>query len=178
MGTGEETEEEASEALVIMVVGLKKAWKAPVAYYLTTGVQAELQAQLLLQTTGALREAGLRPYSLTLDGHQTNQSMVRILGARMNPGDDFRPSFSIPEYPVEDIFVVYDACHMLKLVKNSLHDLQIIMAGGMDQVRWDHIVQLHKIQDAVGLRLGNRLTKRHVLYANHKMKVSIVENRI
>ena len=40
LGNETEEEEEATEALVVMIVGLRGHWKAPVAYYLTHSLSA------------------------------------------------------------------------------------------------------------------------------------------
>ena len=46
LGQGAE-EEEAKEALVFMLVGLNGGWKAPIAYYLTKGLTADSQKELV-----------------------------------------------------------------------------------------------------------------------------------
>ena len=44
---GEAKENTASHALVVMVVGLKEKWQYPIAYFLTTSINADIQAYYL-----------------------------------------------------------------------------------------------------------------------------------
>jgi len=49
--------EEATEALVIMAVGLKSRWKAAISYHLINKLSSESQAQLLSHAIDALGRA-------------------------------------------------------------------------------------------------------------------------
>ena len=44
---GEAKENTANHALVVMVVGLKEKWQYPIAYFLTTSINADIQAQII-----------------------------------------------------------------------------------------------------------------------------------
>lgn len=162
----------AKEALVFMLVGLKKKWKAPIAYYFTNSLTAETQGQLLCTAIAACHDCGLKIVSLTLDGTSVNFSMCESLGANLEPGPNFSPTITIPDVP-NKIYVWPDSCHMLKLLRNLFFEYKVIFSNS-GTIKWDYIEQLHNLQDAVGLRLGNKLSKKHVNYANQKMKVSTV----
>ena len=43
----EDLEKHVYEALVVKAVGIRSSWKTPVAYFLTAGISAAIQAQLL-----------------------------------------------------------------------------------------------------------------------------------
>ena len=45
--------------------------------------------------------------------------------------------------------------------------------NGGSIIRWDYIQRLHDLQTREGLHCGNKLTKHHVNFQNHKMKVSL-----
>ena len=111
--------EEASEALVFMVVAVKSHWKEPIAYFLTRGVPGYALAQLVIHAMERLYEIGVSVISLTLDGHQSNQAAVKILGASLK--GEVRSTFKHPSNPNIDVCVFFDACHMIKLIRNSLH---------------------------------------------------------
>ena len=79
LGVGEEddSEELASEALVIMLVGLRGRWKAPIAYFFTKGLSIEAQSELVSHCMHKLTELQFEVHAITMDGHATNIGMCR-----------------------------------------------------------------------------------------------------
>lgn len=57
---------------------------------------------------------------------------------------------------------------MLKLVRNQLEAQAVLISIDDKKVKWDHIIQLHKLQ-LYGLRHGNKLTNAHVNFHYQKM---------
>ena len=172
LGGGSQTDEEAKEVLVIMLVGLRGHWKSPIAYYFTKGLQAEVQKQLVHHCMEKVQEMGFKIHVLTMDGHASNIGMVKLFGANMSLTEpDFNPSFHLPnaDHPT---FVMLDACHMLKLVRNTLEACGTICAPD-GPVVWQLIRDLQQTQEQIGLRLGNKLTPNHVSFHQQKMKVSL-----
>ena len=86
MGGCEDSSTIASEALVIMAVGLKARWKAPISFHMTRGCTADAQAQLLRHAIDALREQNICVRTLTMDGCATNIATARVLGASLETG--------------------------------------------------------------------------------------------
>jgi hypothetical protein len=168
LGDGCDSDLPASEALVVMVVGLREHWKAPVAYYLTRTLTAETQAQLIRHTLEALAEVGIRVWTITMDGHSTNQAMCAELGCCLEKS---KPYFPHPKSG-DNVFILFDACHMLKLARNLLGDYSIIKSPD-GVVRWSHLANLQDVQEEAGLRLGNRLSTRHLNFHKMKMKVNL-----
>ena len=64
LGHGPEAEE-AKEALVFMLVGMSGGWKAPIAYYLTKGLTAETQKELVVHSINKFSQA-TAPFSVRL----------------------------------------------------------------------------------------------------------------
>lgn len=156
----------ASEALVIMAVGMKAGWKAPISYHLTRGCSAETQKQLILLAIAALAEKDILVRVLTMDGCSTNISTAKHLGC------DLVKEVYTFKHESRDICVALDACHMIKVLRNCFHDLQeIITPDGT--ARWEDIELLVKIQNEGQLHLANKLTSRHIQYENNKMKVKL-----
>jgi hypothetical protein len=61
LGMGpEEDSGEATEALVIMLVGINARWKAPISYYFTRGLSADTQTELVLHAIDAVESCGLK----------------------------------------------------------------------------------------------------------------------
>ena len=163
--------EEATEALVFMVVGLTGHWKAPIAYFLTKGLQACTQKELLCHALHALHDIGMRVWIVTLDGHATNQSMCSLLGCNLS-STDCSPKFSHPDDDQQQIYVMYDPCHMIKLVRNMLQAYDSILSPS-GRVDWSYIKSLNNVQEEAGLRLANKLTARHINFFRQKMKVKL-----
>ncbi|KAJ4925088.1 hypothetical protein JOQ06_017826 [Pogonophryne albipinna] len=121
MGDGNNETDVATEALVFMVVGLQGHWKAPIAYYLTKSLSPETQRVLLSHALEELHARGIRVVSVTMDGHASNVSMCNQLGCELkgNPQEPLQTSFPHPSTG-DKVFVMMDACHMLKLARNML----------------------------------------------------------
>lgn len=121
----------ASEALVFLVVDIFASWKQPIAYFLTNGTSGSSLAQLLKHALERLHSIGVNVVTLTLDGHQSNQAAVKKMGAVLK--GNIKSSFPHPSDSDRNVHVIFDACHMLKLVRNALY------AYG----KWKLIRQLH-----------------------------------
>ena len=89
------------------------------AYFFTSGLTAATQKELLMHTMQCLEENGLVIHCLALDGHATNLSMCRLLGASLHDANNFRPFFTLPDGK-HPIYVLLDPCHVIKLVRNLL----------------------------------------------------------
>ncbi|XDV25816.1 hypothetical protein PO909_029667 [Leuciscus waleckii] len=121
MGDGNSETDVATEALVFMVVGLQGHWKAPIAYFLTKSLSPETQRVLLSHALEELHARGIRVVCVTMDGHASNVSMCNQLGCELkgDPREPLQTSFS-HSVTGEKVFVMMDACHMLKLARNML----------------------------------------------------------
>ena len=62
---------------------------------------------------------------------------------------------------------------MLKLVRNTLAEKEIILDKDGGKILWQYLVDLHKLQNDEGLRLGNKLKKAHIQWKQQKMKVNL-----
>ena len=74
---------------------------------------------------------GLVIHSLTLDGTTTNVATVRQLGCTLDPeSNNMKPYFTTKANDGNDgkIYVWFDPCHMLKLLRNTLHDYRLLMS--------------------------------------------------
>lgn len=173
MGDGMNETDVATEALVFMVVGLQGHWKAPIAYYLTKSLSPETQKVLLVHALEELHERGIRVVCVTMDGHASNVSMCNQLGCQLK-GNPVEPLKTFFAHPVtgERVFVMMDACHMLKLARNMLQAYSPITST-TGQINWRYIVHLNDVQAKDGLHGANKVTDKHVNFDSHKMKVSL-----
>jgi hypothetical protein len=163
----------ASEALVFLLVGLRSHWKQPIGYFLTDKASAVTQSSLINTALTKASAAGLKVWCVTSDGTSTNISTYKILGCTF--GDSYDSISTKFKHPVtgEDVFVILDACHMLKLARNALAFLGTICTPDGEKIEWKFFNSLHLVQEQEGLKLGNKLSNNHVQYEKHKMNVSL-----
>ena len=105
-----------------MAVSLNSNWKVPLGCFLIDGLAASERANLV--ETCLLND----------DGPSCNQSMVKLLGAKLDV-HDLDPSFTLPGHVNQKIRVILDVCHVLKLVRNTLATQKIIIDGSSGKIR-------------------------------------------
>lgn len=160
----------ATEALVFMLVSINGRWKLPVGYVFLNKINDTFQAELIKSALTHAYNSGLTVWSVTCDGAYTNMSTLKLLGCQFgNSYDEIKCWF---KHPISEtkVFYIPDACHMLKLARNTLannHELE----SNKGLIRWDHITNLYNIQKDVTLKLSNKLNMAHVNWQNNKMKV-------
>lgn len=111
----------ATNALVFMAVGINGCWKIPLGYFLIKSLTGSERSNLLIHCLHLLQESNVKVFSLTFDGAATNIGMAKALGAKFDYPDNFEPFFINPASG-NKIYVFWDACHMIKLIRNTLGD--------------------------------------------------------
>ncbi|CAK1603182.1 unnamed protein product [Parnassius mnemosyne] len=106
--------------------------------------------------------------SVTFDGIASNINMVRILGANLDH-EPYKPFFI---YKSAKIYTIFDACHLLKLIRNAFADFKTFYRND-DIISYYYITSLNELQEKIQLNLANKLTYRHVNYFKNKMKVKL-----
>ena len=84
--------------------------------------------------------------------------------------------FTIPQNPSSRAHIIFDVCHMLKLVRNMFGDmgtLQVDEKGVTQPICWKYIDALNDVQENLGLSMANKLAKKHLLWVKNKMKVKL-----
>ena len=119
-----------------------------------------------------LSDVGIKIKSLTCDGPSSHFSMLKSLGAVLDPSN-LRPSFPHPSDTDVRVSVILDACHMLKLVRNTFADLKVLRTADGTEIKWAYLEELHALQEKEGLRLGNKLRSAHMQWKKQKMKVNL-----
>ncbi|PIK46483.1 putative DNA transposase THAP9-like [Apostichopus japonicus] len=156
----------ATECLVFMAVGIKQSWKHVIGYFFVNKLSAQNQAQLIKSSIELLADHGMNVHAVTFDGCYTNQSTANILGAKLTfPG--WQAYFPHPNLPDKVVYIILDACDMLKLMRNTLADMKILKYlgenGEMKSVEWRFIEELVKLQEKDTLFLANKLTAKHAV---------------
>lgn len=124
--TANDTLRLASEVLVFMLVAINQNFKLPIAYYYTDKLSGREKAKLLKNILCTLYEKNLDVVSITFDGASSNISMCQELGAYLRTEiEEIKPYFDHPIDKSKRIYIFYDVCHMIKLVRNiiSKYDL-------------------------------------------------------
>jgi hypothetical protein len=161
----------AKEALVFMLAGSNRHWKHPIGYFFVDHPTGQVQAQLIKDCIQLVASEGMKVNSIIFDGCYANQTTARILGANLavpNP----EPWFPHPSRAGERVFVIMDACHTLKLMRNTIASMKEIKSE-KGIIRWYYIKRLHEIQEKEGVKLGNRLSRTHVEWDKKKMNVKL-----
>ena len=171
----EAADDPATEALVFMVVGLTGHWKHPIAYVFQDKCSATVQAQLIKDCIGLLHTEGINISSIVFDGTFTNQRTATLLGCKMSV-EQMQTWFQHPQVSSSRVHVIFDVCHMLKLMRNMLGDFKTIYTeenGELKEINWHYIQRLNGLQETLGLSLANKLKRKHIVWQKHKMNVKI-----
>lgn len=161
----------AREALVIMLVALNSNWKIPIAYFLTNGLLGQEKANIVNLCLEAVHQTGAKVKTLTFDGASSNIMMATKLGANLNISN-CQPYFKHP-ITKENIHIFYDACHMLKLCRNTLGDWKVFFDKNGDAIKWQFFKSLVELQNEKDLHLATKIRNRHINYHKEKMKVKL-----
>lgn len=160
----------ATEALFFQIVSYTENFKCPVAYFLITKADANLQTQLINSCLRSLHDSGITVRSITSDGTQTNIATYNKLGCNILV-DKMVPFFLHPSEPKTKIFCMLDTCHMLKLARNTFAEKNI--SSSLGNISWEYVKELDSIQQIEQLRLANNLTSQHIFYKNKVMNVQL-----
>lgn len=165
----EYTDAIASEALIFLLVPLKgRRVQYPIGYFFVDKVNARVQSELINTALLLTGEKGLRVRSVTCDGCAANISTLTMLGCTVEPE---RP-LACFKHPWFDClaYATLDICHnMLKLARNALAEIGILVDSEGKTISWQFIRQLHEFQQSVGLHLANKVSSRHVNWEKAKM---------
>ncbi|CAB4037339.1 THAP domain-containing 9, partial, partial [Paramuricea clavata] len=168
LGTGinDDSLPEATDALVFMAVSVNSGWKVPCGYFLVNGLTGQEKANLTKECITKLHEVGVKVVSFTCDGPTSHQAMLKLLGAQLSPGN-LQAYFQHPCDPTAKIYIFLDACHMIKLVRNTMSDYKVLKDKDGNVIKWQFVEELHK------LHLANKLRSAHIKWKPQKMKVNL-----
>lgn len=93
---------------------------------------------------------------------------MRVLGCNLNGPKNLKTTFKHPTTG-HDVVLLLDACHMLKLVRNSFASKKIFLNKNNEKIEWKYVNRLQEIQ----IRTENKLTNRHINFRNQIMKVKL-----
>ncbi len=162
----------AKDVLVFMLVGIYGGWKLPVGYFLVCDLTADLQQNLLTECFRLLEEHNIECVAVICDGSYVNQGTFKRFGANFD-ANSLQSEFANPASPLKSVHLMFDVCHMIKLLRNALAAYKSFEIPGQGKICWDFIDKIHTVQKADGLRAANKLTDDHLQFEQAKMKVHL-----
>lgn len=77
------------------------------------------------------------------------------------------------EHPAtaSNVYAFLDPAHMLKLVRNAFQFYETFLDKDDRKIKWQHLKNLHNLQEKEHLHLANKLGKAHIEFEKNKMKV-------
>lgn len=167
-----DTSEEATDALVFLLVGINTTWKLPIGYFLVKGVKATLKAELVTQALRLVHETGVEIKALTCDGTRSNVAMAEELGCCFTT-DKLQTTILDPQTG-QQIYFFLDACHMLKLVRNAFEHYDTFTQSKTDNyISWSYIKKMHELQESELFYMANKLKANHVYFKSKIMNVRL-----
>ncbi|NXA00304.1 THAP9 transposase, partial [Nesospiza acunhae] len=130
----------ASEAIVLMAVGISSPWTAPLGYFLVNSTSGPFLAQLLRQAIHKLNSVGIVVLAVTSGAFARSAETARALGIRIDPKRT-RCTFQHPPGSARSIAFFFDVPHALLLIRNALQCFHKVEWLG-DTMWWQHVVEL------------------------------------
>ncbi|NWZ40904.1 THAP9 transposase, partial [Brachypodius atriceps] len=135
----------ASEAIILMAVGIWSPWTAPLGYFLVSSTSGCFLAQLLRQTINKLNNIGIVVLAVTSSASAHGAETARALGIKIDPRR-IQCTFQHPPGSAHSIAYFFDVCHALLLIRNALQCFQKVEWLG-DTVWWQHMVELAALRE-------------------------------
>lgn len=124
----------------------------------------------------AVLKNGIKILNVTSDGLPANQTMCERLGASMDHHSiAFKPYM---RFSNDKIYIIKDAPHMLKLVRNTYGSKQIIFDRDGGEIKWSYIEKLVEYGKTREFRLIHKLNQKHLQWKRCIMKVDIADQTL
>lgn len=164
----------ATECFVFMLVAINESWKIPVGYFLCNHLNSSQKSELIQQCLNLINKTGIKVVSLTFDGCASNINMSKLLGCDLDP-TSFKTNFEFKSTDslTQNIAIFPDPAHMVKLVRNTLGEKNIIIDSDNNIIKFDYLEKLLILQESEGLHLANKLKKQHISFFKQNMKVKL-----
>ncbi|XP_063271219.1 DNA transposase THAP9 isoform X2 [Prinia subflava] len=161
----------ASEAIILMAVGISSPWRAPLGYFLVNSTSGRFLAQLLRQAINKLNAIGIVVLAVTAGASARGAETARALGIRMDPRR-IRCTFQHPPGSAHSIVYFFDVSQALLLIRNALQCFQKVEWLG-DTVWWQHVVELAALREQRVLELCSPESGRAGSKGSYHLKVNL-----
>lgn len=161
----------AKQAIVFMLCGVNERFQLPFAYHFVSSLNGIQRAELLKEVYTAVIETGITPLNITSDGLAANESMCTHLGANFQfDSSNYKPYIDFGDG--RKVFIVKDAPHMLKLVRNALAKKKQLVDPEGNDVKWETFERLVEFGKTNEFNMTHKMTRKHIDWDKHIMKVS------
>lgn len=160
----------ATQAIVFLVTAINATFSIPAAYHFITSLKKNEKKKLILEVVSALTNIGIVIVNITFDGLSTNLSTCRELGACFDV-ENMRPFFPNPVNG-QNIYVILDACHMMKLWRNTIANGNKLIDESGQMIDWVYFERLEQCRIKNEF-VTHKLTKQHINWDKDKMKVKL-----
>ncbi|KYN20001.1 THAP domain-containing protein 9, partial [Trachymyrmex cornetzi] len=162
---------EATSVCVFLLVCINGNWKIPVAYYVIRSLSRKERANLIKIVLGSLHKIGAVVVNITMDGCASNISTMNYLGANISAENLI--SYFMHPISKEKVYLMLDACHMIKLIRNTYDTKRNIHDSSENKIEWRYIVNLIELQEREGLHTAVKINRRHLNWQREKMNVQL-----
>ena len=163
----------ATDAMVVMCTTQNAEFKLPIGYFLIEKkFSGHQRAELMRKAIELVNNTGSVITNIACDNPKVNLSMLKHLGAVLDP-DNLNPKLNIKNVLGLYILAMPDSPHLIKLTRNTLGDLEVLIDGDGNEIKWEFIVHLYSLQCETGVYLANKIRKAHVSYKKNKQKVKL-----
>ena len=118
-----------------MAVSVNSNWKVPCGCFLVNGLTREEKANLTKNCLTKQHKVGVNVVSFTCNGPTTHQAMLKKLGVQLS-AQNMQAYFLHPCDKDKKIYVFLDACHMMKLVRNTMSEWKILKDKDGNTIEW------------------------------------------
>lgn len=111
------------------------------AFYFIRKLNAAKKTEMLVKVIKEITHCNVITSSVTFDGVIANASMCNLLGCDFN--DEVKPYFKNP-VDNRSIYVIFDPSHMLKLIRNTLGNREVLFDDKDRKIEWNYFIELEK----------------------------------
>lgn len=162
----------ANQAIVFMLCGVNERLRLPFAHHFVASLDGKKRGKLLKEVLASVRGIGIDVSNITFDGLPANETMCNELGANF----DFNSSDYKPFIDFENghkTYILKDAPHMLKLVRNALGNKKHFRDADGRDIRWSTIEKLFEFGRTNIFNLTHKLNQKHIEWKRNPMNVRI-----
>lgn len=135
------------------------------------GLSSDERAGIINKCLQELYEVNAKVVSITADSAACNLTTFKKLDASLDINN--LQIFFYHPCTKENVYIILDPCHMLKLIRNCLAFKGILTDDNNNIINWSYFIKLVQLQQKEGLHLGTKLRRRHIFWEQEKMKVML-----
>lgn len=167
---GGNDEEFATQAFLLC--GVNERFRLPFAHHFVASLDGKKQSELLKEVLASVRANGIDILNVTSDGLPANATMFKELGANVDfKSDNYKPFMDFEDG--QRTYVLKDAPHMLKLVRNTLGNKKHLLDASGRDIKWSTITKLVEFGKTNMFNLSYKLNQKHVEWSRIPMNVRI-----